>query len=91
MKNKGNFINTYELEKYYTLPLTFKTRFGTTTAISDIGNYYGEYCVVGNSNGVKGDVVTYGAVSSFTSSNFDPSFFKSQIANTSVFIITIGL
>lgn len=88
---KGEYENGYEIYAQYTLPLTFRTRFCTTTAITDIGAFYGEYCNISQNNFVDAEHVLYGASSIFSISNADYSFYKSKITEAKVFIMTIGI
>ena len=57
MSVKGEYVDGYEIYAKFTLPLTFRTRFCTTTAISDAANIKGEYCALANFNSAN-----YGSV-----------------------------
>ena len=52
---KGEYVDGYEIYADFILPLTFRTRFCTTTAMSDAANIRGEYCVLAKENSVKDD------------------------------------
>ena len=88
---EGEYTGGYEAGVDFTFPLTFKTRFCTTTAITDIGNFYGEYCNIPQDNLVDGGYLLYGASSIFSISNNDYSIYKSKISEAKVFIMTLGI
>ena len=87
---KGEYINNdFEIYAVFTLPLIFRTRFCTTTAISDAANIRGEYCVLAKENSVKDDQIIYGVMSEIMGSNFNSTYYGSVISEVSTFIMTI--
>ena len=91
MSVKGEYVDGYEIYAKFTLPLTFRTRFCTTTAISDAANIKGEYCALAKENSVKDDQIIYGVMSVILSSNFNSANYGSVISKVSTFIMTIGI
>ena len=81
--------NKYDLKVDCTLPLRFKTRFSTSTAITDISYYTGEYCNISVFNSENTDQIFYGAIDQGT--DFDPSKYNSCVSAASVYIITLGI
>lgn len=91
MRVKGEYDSGYEIYAKLTLPLTFRTRFCTTTAISDAANIKGEYCALAKENSVKDDQIIYGVMSEFLTSNFNSTHYGTIISEISTFIMTIGV
>lgn len=92
MRVKGDYVNNnYEIYADLVLPLTFRIRFGTTTAISDAPNVKGEYCVVRKDNWVDHDQIIYGVMSEIMVPNFNSTYYGSVISEVRTFIITIGI
>lgn len=88
---KGEYVNGYEIYANLTLLLTFRTRFCTTTAISDAANIRGEYCVLAKEKSVKDDQIIYGVMSEIMNSNFNSTYYGLVISEVSTFIMTAGV
>ena len=84
-----DYGNKYDFKAGCTLPLKFKTRFSTSTAITDISDYSGDYCNISVFNSENTDQIFYGAIDPGT--NFDPSKYNSRVSAASVYIITLGI
>ena len=84
MRIKPTEVTGTEVIVKVILPLTFKTRFGTTDAICDVYNSSGEYVNVTAGNDLGHEEIRYGVMNPINN-------YKTDLSLTSVFIMTIGI
>lgn len=84
MRIKPTEVTGTEITVKVMLPLTFKTRFGTTAAICDVYQSSGEYCNVSRSNDLGNEEIRYGVLNPINN-------YKVDLSLSSVFIMTIGI